>query len=83
VHPQRVSELALALSRELGEAPEYSGLGRRELQRANALGERGGSVRAELREEERDAAIASGVSLSRERGHQAQIVQTLSNQYRQ
>jgi hypothetical protein len=49
VHPQRVSELALALSWELGEAPEYSGLRRRELQRADALGERGGGVRAELR----------------------------------
>jgi hypothetical protein len=71
VHPQRVSELALTLSRELSQAPEYSGLGRRELQRADALGERGGGVRAELREEERDAAIARSVSVSRERGHQS------------
>jgi hypothetical protein len=83
VHPQRVSELALALSRELGEAPEYSGLGRRELERADALGERGGGVCAELREKERDAAIVRGVSVSRERGHQVQTVQTLSNKYRE
>jgi hypothetical protein len=83
VHPKRVSELALALSRELGEASEYSGLGRRELQRADALGECGRGVRAELREEERDAAAAvTSVSVSREHGHQAQILQTDSNKYR-
>jgi hypothetical protein len=83
VHPQRVSELALALSRELGEAPEHSGLRWRELQRADALGERGRGVRAELREQERDASVARGVSVGRGRGHQGRIVQTLHNEYKE
>jgi hypothetical protein len=82
VHAERIGEPTLALSRELPEAAEHSGLGRRELQRPDALGERGGGVRAELREEEGDATLAGRLSVvDRTRSHQVERIQTPRNEY--
>jgi hypothetical protein len=58
VHAERVGEATLTLAGDLPEAAEHAGLGRGELQRPDALGERSGGVGTELREQEGDATIA-------------------------
>jgi hypothetical protein len=72
VHPQGVSELALALARGLGQAAENPGLWRGEPERSDALGECAGGVGAELGQKECDTTIPRTVSVVfRGRAHQA------------
>ncbi|MEA2214224.1 MAG: hypothetical protein QOF83_4172 [Solirubrobacteraceae bacterium] len=73
VHPERVGERPLALSRDLPEAAENPGLGRREVEPPHTLGKRGGGMRAELGEEEGDATIGRRPSVvTREGAHGSQ-----------
>jgi hypothetical protein len=83
VHFQGVGQLALALTGGTREQAEHSGLGRRERQRSEAFGECGTGVRAELREQERGAALARGLSVIGHRGgHRLERIQTFRNEYK-
>ena len=87
VHPQRIGELTLALSRELPEAAEHSGLGRREPKRKDALGEGRGRVRPKLGQQEGDPPVAPRLPVvSKRRSHHAKdykqnVMHTINNRY--